>query len=53
MLQTYTLKTQLFADLSSLKELNFIKFNSEIVEIDEKFVLSFGNFYNKIKNNDQ
>jgi|SRR3989344_1185679 len=31
------------------KCLNFIKFNSEIVEIDEKFVLSFGNFYNKIK----
>ncbi len=31
------------------KYLNFIKVNSEIVGIDEKFVLSFGNFYNKIK----
>jgi len=29
--------------------LKFIKANSEVVGINEKFVLSFGNFYNKIK----
>ena len=31
------------------KYYNFIKFNSEIVGINEEFVLSFGNFYNEIK----
>ena len=31
------------------KYLNFIKINSEIVGINEKFILSFGKFYNKIK----
>ena len=39
MLQTYTLKTQLFADLSSLKELNFIKFNKKTMTCSNFFTL--------------
>lgn len=32
-----------------IKYLNFIKANSNVMGINEKFVLSFGQFYNRIK----